>query len=1124
MGEFIDRFKESLETGFIDQEQNSEILYQPKLLVNSQEPKKKVLTSLLQEFQTCESFFISVAFVTTGGVATIINTLQELEQQNIKGKIVVSQYLNFTQPEALRRLLQFKNVELRIATNVNAHSKGYLFKKENHYNLIVGSSNLTQSALSRNKEWNLQVSALKNSKIILEVYQEFQNDFDTATLVSEKYIAEYEKEYQRKKIILSNAEDEVETLDVVKPNQMQLAALDNLNKFRSNNKAKALIISATGTGKTFLSAFDAKAFNPNKLLFVVHRLSIAEKAMSTFKKVFGGTKSMGLYSGNKTEVEKDFLFSTVQTISRENHLYKFEINHFDYIIIDESHRSGAQSYINLINYFKPKFLLGMTATPERTDGFDIFKLFDHNVAYEIRLNDAMEEQMLCPFHYYGVSDLFIDDEEQDDHSLFNRLTSNERVNRIVEKIKFYGTDNGICRGLIFTSRVKEARELSIAFNKLGFKTIALSGEDKNDISSGIDLLESTDESKRIDYIFTVNIFNEGIDIPKVNQIIMLRPTESAIIFVQQLGRGLRKENSKSYLTVIDFIGNHNNSYLIPIALYGDTSYNKDRIRKLLSGGSTDIPGVSTINFDKITKERIFKSIDSANMSLLRDLKKDYSLLKYRLGRIPLMMDFVNSNSRDPFTFVKYSKSYYNFVVRAEEDFDQILDKNFQENLNIFSLEINNGKRVEESILLNELLEKDILKMSELKKIIFNKYNYETASETIESVISNLNFKFIRKKKKTVFLENNLIKRDADLSSMLKNLEFKKYLKDAIDYSIQTYDSNFSIDTYNKGFLRYQKYSRKDVCRLLNWESDISSTLYGYRTREGSTPCFVTYHKADHIDDSINYNDHFITPSLFAWESRSNRKIDSSEIQNVIKSKRILLFIKKADSEGTDFYYMGDVDIVQDSIVQAKMLDSDKPVVHFKFKLDKPAPENLYNYITDRYKDDLTRRTKIEPIKNVPSIIEKTYRIPLYNLYAAAGSFSELQTSKEFTEIEVPERFHKEGYFAFKVIGESMNRRIPNGSICIFKHPVVGSRTGKILLIEYFSKQDQDMNSHFTVKTYSSSKIVREDGWRHEKIILKPNSNKPHYEDIIITQDDVEEKQFTIVGEFVDILEIDEIIL
>ena len=568
-------FQKSLQTGFIDRNINSEILYQPELLVNQKTPKKKVLTSIIKELNHCESFSISVAFVTTSGVASLINTFKSLHKKGIKGKLLVSQYLNFTQPEALRRLYQFDNIELKIATKGNSHSKGYIFRTATHHNLIVGSSNLTASALATNKEWNLKVSALNDSSIVEKTIQEFELDFENGIWVTSEFINKYEKLYEKQRLVDKvDSNTSVRPNEIATPNSMQKEALLNISKLREGNKNKALLISATGTGKTFLSAFDAKAFNAKRLLFVVHRLNIAVKAKKTFQNVFGGERTMGVYSGDKRELDRDFVFSTVQTISKKSHLTQFKNNHFDYIIIDESHRSGAESYQRLIDFFKPKFLLGMTATPERTDGIDIFSSFDHNIAYEIRLNRAMEEDMLSEFHYYGVTDITVNEEVLESTADFNLLTSDERVEKIISNAKFYGSDNGITRGLIFCSRNDEAAELSVKLNLREYKTVALFGGDSElDRMNAIERLESDSITNKLDYIITVDIFNEGIDIPKVNQILMIRPTNSAIVFIQQLGRGLRKIDGKSYLTVIDFIGSYNNNYLIPIALFGDRSYN-----------------------------------------------------------------------------------------------------------------------------------------------------------------------------------------------------------------------------------------------------------------------------------------------------------------------------------------------------------------------------------------------------------------------------------------------------------------------------------------------------------------------------------------------------------------------
>lgn len=951
MNDFNSEFYNNIKSGFIEKSIDSSGEFIPRLLTNDRREGVKVLSSIISELNTCEEFWFSVAFLTNGGLQSLLNTFKELQNQQIKGKILVSQYLNFTQPEALKRLLNFNNIELRINTNDNFHSKGYLFKKGEYYNLIIGSSNLTATALSTNKELNLKVSAKIDSYIVQKALLEFNNDFNSSTIVDEAFIDQYEVEFKNSKnlqseYIFKQIEITPAGKKKISPNVMQVEALANLKKLRSEGNDKALLISATGTGKTYLSAFDAKDVNPKRLLFVVHRANIAEAAHRTFEQVFEYEKEMGFYSGTRKEAEKDFIFSTIQTISKEENMSKFSPDHFDYIIIDESHRAGADSYLKIVNYFNPKFLLGMTATPERTDGFDIFSLYDHNIAYEIRLQKALEIEILSPFHYFGVTDLTINGQEVEEKSDFNLLTSNERVTRIIEQSQFYSCDDGNIRGLVFCSKVEEAKALSEQFERRGLKSIALSGESSEEQrNAAIDRLESEDPANKIDYIFTVDIFNEGIDIPRVNQVIMLRPTQSAIIFVQQLGRGLRKAEGKEYLTVIDFIGNYSNNFLIPIALYGDKTYNKDNLRKLIAGGSNQIPGTSTINFDKISKEKIYAAIDNKDFSNEKELKKDYDLLKFKIGRIPMMMDFMEHGARDPFLYVNSFKSYYNFIAANEKNHSGNLTKVQSSLLELFSKEINNSKRVEECIILKQLILFGELSLVEFKNYIQNSYGYIPTQLTIESCIRNLNFEFIRKTEKNVKIQNNSFLLHPEFRNELNNPVFKDFLLDSINYSIAAFDKTFIKENYIDGLVLYNKYSRKDVCRLLNWDKDISSTLFGYRTKDQITPCFVTYHKSDEIESTINYNDYFVNPSTFAWESRSNRKVDSDEIMNVVNSRRILLFVKKGDGEGTDFYYMGDVSIIPNSIEQSYMPNSNLPVVHFKFQLKNPVIESLYNYIT-----------------------------------------------------------------------------------------------------------------------------------------------------------------------------------
>jgi len=901
------------------------------------------------------------------GVATLFQTLIELKNKGIKGKVLASQYLNFTHPEALKKLLNFDNIELRIATKTDFHSKGYLFENGGISNLIIGSSNWTQTALTVNKEWNLKVSGTVDSELIQSVRNEFQNVFDNSITVDEKYIDWYSEIYntKRKLDIELNRNTLVGSASDIQPNKMQREALLNIGRLRDEGKEKALLISATGTGKTYLSAFDVRNFKPKKFLFVVHRQTIAQEAKETFERLLGSDISMGLYSGSNKDLDADYLFSTIQTISQREHLEKFDRSYFDYIVIDETHRAGASSYRRLMNYFKPKFLLGMTATPERTDGEDVFELFDHNIAYEIRLHRALEEKMLCPFHYYGVSDVTVNDEELSDKSDFNLLTATERVNRIIETAKLYNCDSGQVRGLIFCSRKAECITLSKRFNELGYRTIALVGESSNDKRiEAIDRLESDDINKRLDYIFTVDIFNEGIDIPKVNQIIMLRPTQSAIIFVQQLGRGLRKNEEKDYLTVIDFIGNYDNNYMVPIALFGDTTYNKDSLRKLMASGSRLMPGTSTINFDRIAKERIFNSIDNANLNKKTDLDKDFDLLKFKLGRIPMMMDFIISNSRDPLHYEEYSKSYYNYVLSKEKDIINPIGVKGRELLKFLSLEVNNAKRVEESYILNELIKNRSIDLASLKKSFFNEYEYQLRDEVIFSALNNINLLFVTEKKngalvpvgesnnlKIVDIQDDKIFLVDDFLKELTNPTFKFFLQDSILTALNKFDNKFIAKDFQEGFILYNKYSRKDVFRILNWiKNPVAQNVGGYMISPDNTNCalFVNYHKKEDISSTTKYEDEFLNPDEFQWMSKSKRNLKNKDVVAISKGDlRLPLFIKKSNDEGIDFYYMGDLTTIQ-SRIDLKVMKNDSgkdvSVVKFVFNMNTPVRDEMYEYI------------------------------------------------------------------------------------------------------------------------------------------------------------------------------------
>ncbi len=545
----MDELNKALHTSFIDKSFPSNKDLRPKLFFNDYKRRMNLAFEITKRLKECDYFEFSVAFISESGLAVLKQILLNLKEKGVKGRIITSTYLGFNAPKMFKQLLSFSNIEVRIFEQEHCgfHPKGFIFHTGDHRDIIVGSSNLTQTALESNQEWDLFFTSHENGELASQVSNEFDIQWELSTPLTNEWIESYKETYVKPVRPAS-----VQSPKTIKPNKMQEEALKSLKNLRDNNKDKALLISATGTGKTFLSAFDVRRFKPKRLLFVVHRRNIAEAALRSFKYLIPNV-SMGIFSGNTKETDSDFIFSTVQTIHKKEYREMFERDAFDYIIIDEVHRAGAQSYQDIVDYFKPKFLLGMSATPERSDDFDIYEMFDHNIAYEIRLIQAMEYNLLCPFHYYGITDMTIDGIEIDDKSEFNILTSELRVDYIIEKINEYGYSGDHIHGLIFCSRKDECEKLSQLFNLRGYKTIALTGDSSEDMrQKAIDSLESNDENS-LDYIFTVDIFNEGIDIPKVNQIVMLRPTESAIVFVQQLGRGLRKNDSKEYVVIIDFL-------------------------------------------------------------------------------------------------------------------------------------------------------------------------------------------------------------------------------------------------------------------------------------------------------------------------------------------------------------------------------------------------------------------------------------------------------------------------------------------------------------------------------------------------------------------------------------------
>lgn len=933
---------DSVKTSLVDSSLESSFSYQHRLISNKDE---KIISLIRRELETCDEFIISVAFITLGGVTMILEQLKSLERRGIKGRILTGDYLTFTQPKALEKILEFKNIDLRILSNEKFHAKGYFFRKGNLWTMIVGSSNLTQTALTVNFEWNLKINSLENGKITQEILKNFYEVFESTERLSIDNLEEYRKIYDLTKEYNKRKTQEKREYKEITPNLMQRQALENLKALR-NYERRGLLISATGTGKTYLSAFDVKNANPQRVLFIAHRKTILQRAKEAFENILRG-KRIVIY-GEESIEGADIIFAMVQTLSKENHLTKFSSDYFDYIVVDEVHHGGAKSYQTLINYFTPKFLLGMTATPERGDNFDIYKLFDNNIAYEIRLHDALKEELLCPFHYFGISDIEIDGELINEKSAIKKLTASERINHILEKSKFYGYSGEKLHGLIFVSRVEEALLLKEKFQERGVRCESLIGDDSDEKrEKAIAQLENGE----IEYIITVDIFNEGVDIPCVNQVILLRPTESSIVYIQQLGRGLRKYPDKEYVVVLDFIGNYEKNFLIPVAVSQNSNYDKDYMKRFILNGTDMIPGESSIIFEEIVKERIFENINKTNFSTKKNIEKDFILLEKQLGRIPMLYDFFEKNMIEPSVILKYKKTYDEVlrILKPRVEFPALNSKE-SNYLTFLSSFFTPAKRVHEMVILQELLVKEKIDIDGIKKILEERYQLNNQKENIENAIKHLAKEiFVSLSTAKEFLpiaeryNESIILCENFKKSYQKNSHFKNLIDDLIRYNLAYVEKNYK-QIGEESILKYKEYTKQEAFWYLNLDFNNGYQVSGYTVFEEirKVILFIT------LDDTppfTQYDNKFFDNRRFTWYSKNQRCLQrngklTAEGKIAENYYTLETFIKK--KSGENFYYLGQVKEVQNpkEIINYK----GNSVVEYELLLKDEIENTLYDYL------------------------------------------------------------------------------------------------------------------------------------------------------------------------------------
>ena len=863
--------------------------------------KIKFLDRIKDSFSKCNAFYLSVSFIKKAGLLLFEKEMEESLKRGVKGKIITSTYQNFTDIESLNTFLRwmekYPNFEVHLDFSSfgdnGFHSKGYLFEYENSYEVIIGSSNITRFALLKNIEWNISLISKDKNNSHIDALNDFEYLWNKTYLLNEELIKNY-------KIIL---EYSVERWDMdyvsplkmdIKPNKMQQKALKELRRNRDLGVKKCLIVSATGSGKTYLAAFDARNFDSRRLLYIVHRENILIDAKNTFQKIFKNSKTLGFFTGNKQDLDADFIFATSSMLAR--HLDYFSKDEFDYICYDEVHHIVADTGSKIFEYFEPEFILGLTATPERMDNKDVLSYFDSNVPYELRLGDAIRNDLVVPFHYYGIRDELLDYGNKNNEKISDSIVESKNIEFIKQEIEKHRKKGEKLKCIAFCVTKDHARRMKDAFNEIGYNAESLTSEDSIETRKFvIDKLQN--EFDPLEIITTVDILNEGIDIPSINMVLFLRPTESSTIFLQQLGRGLRKFENKEYLTVLDFIGNdYKRSSYIALALgsLGKSTYiEKAYLKELINTNfnKLDVPGVE-IHIDELSKKEIINYLDKVNFNRKDLLKKDYINFKNYLGKTPSHMDFLESEiapSLDRFLRSKIngsrSISYYNFLNAIYENSSYSFNE--EEASLIYNIEsFLPLVRNEEYLIIEELLEDDSIDYSYLM----------TKSKRITK--ESLDFGVQLLKSKKILNESNKLNIN-DISNI------KEYLLDLINYGLTRFNIEFDEFPNNEVYKLYHNYSKEQSILAINQEFKMNIKLKGTYILNNICYIYVGLKKDKNKQERTDYKDKFISPFIFQWESENDTTLKKNK--GLLDVKEIHLFVRKMDEEdGIDlpFTYFG----------------------------------------------------------------------------------------------------------------------------------------------------------------------------------------------------------------------------
>ena len=621
--------------------------YWTDAITGGQDKRMYLYYQLINSLKQADSVDIVVSFLMESGVRMLLSELENALKRGAKIRILTGNYLGITQPSALY-LIKHKlgeQVDLRFYNEKDRsfHPKSYMFHYKEYSTIYIGSSNISRSALTSGIEWNYRFSSKTDPQNYEKFYNTFLDLFENhSVVIDDDELKRYSKNWHRpavsKDLDKYDLQDSETSNNIVlfEPRVAQIEALCALENTRAEGARRALVQAATGVGKTYLAAFDSKKYE--RVLFVAHREEILKQAAESFKNV-RNSDDYGFFDGESKCTDKSVIFASVATLGGNEYLNNkyFPSDYFNYVVIDEFHHAINDQYQRIVNYFKPQFLLGLTATPERMDGRNIYEICDYNVPYEISLKEAINKGMLVPFHYYGIFD---DTDYSKIHIVRGRYDEKElnetyigNVHRYELIYKYY-CKYGSRQALGFCCSKEHAREMAREFSSRGIPSVAVfsdaSGEYTEKRNAAIQKLKNGE----IKVIFSVDMFNEGVDITSVDMVMFLRPTESPIVFLQQLGRGLRKCRGKEFLTVLDFIGNYEKAGRVRFLLegksdtHGEVYHPSDTLR---------FPDDCLVDFDMKLID-LFAEMDRKHLKLKDQIINEYFKVKELLAKRPTRLD------------------------------------------------------------------------------------------------------------------------------------------------------------------------------------------------------------------------------------------------------------------------------------------------------------------------------------------------------------------------------------------------------------------------------------------------------------------------------------------------------